>query len=37
MTRDIIMNVKDQVENPTEAQLLQDFIFYYENDAFIKL
>jgi hypothetical protein len=32
---DIIYNVEDQVDDPTDEQLFQAFIFYIANDAFI--
>lgn len=33
---DVIDNAKYQLENPTVDQLLNAFIFYYENDAFME-
>lgn len=36
MIEDVVMNAKDQIENPTDEQLLQAFIFYYKNDGFIE-
>ncbi|GEM_PF-584979 len=32
---DVIDNVNNQLENPSLDQLLQAFIYYFENDAFI--
>lgn len=32
---DIIDNVNDQLENPSLDHLLQAFIYYFENDAFL--
>ncbi|MBG9452537.1 hypothetical protein ABE61_00095 [Lysinibacillus sphaericus] len=32
---DVIDNVNNQLENPTLDQLLQAFIYYFENDAFL--
>lgn len=34
---DICENLKSQVSSPTDDQLFQAFIYYMENDAFIKL
>ncbi|WP_175873794.1 hypothetical protein [Burkholderia sp. BCC0397] len=32
---DIVINAHDQVDEPSVAQLLDAFVFYVENDAFI--
>lgn len=32
---DIVINAHDQVDEPTVGQLLDAFVFYVENDAFI--
>jgi len=32
---DVIDNVNNQLENPSLDQLLQAFIYYFENDAFL--
>ncbi|WP_175906751.1 DUF7716 domain-containing protein [Burkholderia seminalis] len=32
---DIVINAHDQVDEPSVAQLLDAFLFYVENDAFI--
>ncbi|AXF19439.1 hypothetical protein CUJ89_02195 [Burkholderia pyrrocinia] len=34
---DIVINAHDQVDEPSVAQLLDAFVFYVENDAFILL
>ena len=30
-------NLKEQIQNPTAEQLLEAFLFYYDNDAFLRL
>ena len=32
---DIVINAHDQVDEPSVAQLLDAFVFYVENDAFV--
>ncbi|MBN3815647.1 hypothetical protein G3N57_03095 [Paraburkholderia sp. Se-20369] len=34
---DIVINAHDQVDDPSLSQLLDAFVFYVENDAFILL
>lgn len=34
---DIIINLNEQIENPSIEQLFEAFLFYYENDAFIEI
>lgn len=34
---DVVINAHDQVDDPSFAQLLDAFVFYVENDAFILL
>jgi len=32
---DVVTNAKAQVGNPTQRQLFDAFVYYFENDAFI--
>lgn len=32
---DVVVNAQQQIEHPTVEQLLQAFLYYYDNDAFI--
>lgn len=35
--QDVVANLRQQMNEPTPVQLLEAFLFYYDNDAFIEL